>query len=62
MPESFSKSFISLLKGLLNKDPTNRLTIEDIKAHNFFKPISWAKLEKGELKPPIIPKLKLSKN
>ena len=39
MREYFSKNFVSLLKGLLKKKPKNRLTLEGIKAHIFFKKI-----------------------
>ena len=40
----FSPKAASLLRGLLSRDPANRLTIDQIKAHPFFESIDWEKL------------------
>ena len=53
-----SEDAISLLKGLLQKDPSKRLgvsSIESLKQHSFFKSVDWQKaLDKG-YSPPFIP-------
>lgn len=58
--EIFSKDAISLLNGLLQKRPENRLGcgprgIEEIKEHAFFECIDWGLLEAGYLEPPFVP-------
>ncbi|CEO97276.1 hypothetical protein PBRA_000621 [Plasmodiophora brassicae] len=48
----------SLLAGLLEKSPMNRLGHKgatDIKMHPWFDPIDWGLLESGNLPPPFIP-------
>ncbi|MCQ2821145.1 MAG: protein kinase [archaeon] len=45
----------SLIKGLLS-EPEQRLTIEQVKNHPFFKGLNWNKVT--EMTPPFIPKLK----
>ena len=44
---------------MLKKDPLQRLGskggAKEIKAHRFFRKIDWKKLERKELKPPIVP-------
>ena len=41
MKEYFSKDFTSLLNGLLNKNPSQRLKCSAIRKHPFFKKIDW---------------------
>lgn len=58
--EIFSKEAISLLSGLLQKRPENRLGcsergIGEIKEHPFFESIDWGLLEAGYLDPPFVP-------
>jgi len=58
--EIFSKEAISLLTGLLQKRPENRLGlgergIEEIKEHPFFESIDWGLLEAGYIDPPFVP-------
>lgn len=58
--EIFSKEAISLLSGLLQKRPENRLGcgtkgIEEIKEHPFFECIDWGLLEAGYIDPPFVP-------
>ena len=58
--EIFSKEAISLLTGLLQKRPENRLGcgdrgIEEVKEHPFFESIDWGLLEAGYIDPPFIP-------
>jgi len=52
----FSNNAVSLLTGLLNKDPSKRLgggegDAKEIKNHIFFKEMDWEKLSKKEIKP-----------
>jgi serine/threonine protein kinase len=59
-PPTVSKSAVSLLKGLLTKDPSRRLgsgpnDVEDIRIHEFFSAIEWEKLFRGEVPPPWLP-------
>lgn len=53
-----------MLTGLLEKDvnlfslilkPEKRLSIEDIKQHEFFKDLSWGELLQRKVIPPFIP-------
>ena len=64
MLHSFSLQAKSLLTGLLEKDvnlfslilkPEKRLSIEDIKQHEFFKDLSWGELLQRKVIPPFIP-------
>jgi len=45
----------SLIKGLLTRDPDQRLGGEGVKAHPFFSDIDWHKLENREITPPWVP-------
>ena len=61
-PPSLSRPAVSLLKGLLTKDPTRRLGSgpnddQDIRRHEFFASINWEKLFHGEVAPPWRPKI-----
>lgn len=58
--EIFSKEAMSLLTGLLQKRPENRLGcgdrgIDEIKEHPFFESIDWGLLEAGYIDPPFVP-------
>lgn len=62
-PASVSRPAKQCLQGLLTKDPTRRLgsgpgDAEEIKVHEFFKDIDWAKLAAGEIPPPWRPDVK----
>jgi serine/threonine protein kinase len=46
-----------LLRGLLQKLPENRLSIEQIKAHPWFKSISFKAMEARKVVPPYVPQL-----
>eukprot|EP01089_Gocevia_fonbrunei_P020478 TRINITY_DN7650_c0_g1_i1.p1 TRINITY_DN7650_c0_g1~~TRINITY_DN7650_c0_g1_i1.p1 ORF type:complete len:727 (-),score=135.20 TRINITY_DN7650_c0_g1_i1:126-2306(-) len=61
-PYLFSNDAISLLTGLLDRDPSKRLGTgvdgtEHIKAHPFFKSINWSKLYHRELAAPFRPEV-----
>lgn len=64
-PKFLSSDALSLLKGLLVRDPTKRLGSgpagdSAIKKHAFFKTINWNKLEKREVEPTFKPCVKSS--
>ena len=53
MPRYISKEGKDLLNQLLNKRPEKRITLESLKAHEFFKDIDWQALMRREVKPPV---------
>ncbi|KAL5813978.1 hypothetical protein ACOSQ3_024760 [Xanthoceras sorbifolium] len=60
LPPYLSSEAHSLLKGLLQKDPSKRLGSgpsggDDIKRHKWFRSINWKKLEARELQPKFKP-------
>ncbi|WVZ13224.1 hypothetical protein V8G54_017754 [Vigna mungo] len=60
LPPFLTSEAHSLLKGLLQKDPTTRLGHgrngdEQIKSHKWFRSINWKKLEARELEPKFKP-------
>lgn len=62
LPNFLSSEAHSLLKGLLQKDPSKRLGSGpngsvDIKNHKWFKMINWKKLEAREIKPSFLPEV-----
>ncbi|XP_049626344.1 ribosomal protein S6 kinase-like 1 [Suncus etruscus] len=44
LPEWLSRPAASLLAGLLQFDPTKRLSVDKLKSHPFFSTIQWSKL------------------
>ena len=46
-----NKTANDLMKQLLNKDPAQRPSVEEIKAHPFFRPLDWDKVYRKEYKP-----------
>lgn len=46
---------VDLLKKLLVRDPAERITYSELREHEFFADIQWAKLELKEVEPPFIP-------
>ena len=62
-PDSLRPRAKSLLRGLLTREPTQRLgsgpgDVEDIKRHDFFSGIDWVKLAAGEIPPPWVPDIR----
>jgi len=61
-PPFLSEACKNLIVALLNRDPTKRLgsknDIDDVKAHPFFKDISWEKMLKKEIEVAYKPKVK----
>lgn len=60
LPPMVTTEAHSLLKGLLQKDPSKRLGsgptgANEIKSHKWFRPINWKKLEARELQPKFKP-------
>lgn len=65
--EIFSTHAVSLLSGLLVKNPAKRLGcgprgIQEIKEHPFFGSIDWGLLEAGYLDAPFIPNVCCNRN
>lgn len=63
LPDHLSEDAQSILSGLLQKDPSQRLgggpkDSNDVIAHPFFKPIDFKKLYNRELEPPFKPQIK----
>eukprot|EP00055_Hartaetosiga_balthica_P004416 m.11506 g.11506 ORF g.11506 m.11506 type:complete len:467 (+) comp3850_c0_seq1:78-1478(+) len=63
LPDHLSDDARSILSGLLEKDPSQRLgggpnDFQDVKAHRFFKPIDFTKLYNREIEPPFKPQIK----
>lgn len=62
-PPSFSPEVTSLIKGLLKRDPRERLgskdDVEEVKRHKFFRrhEINWSDVYNRRLKPPFKPHL-----
>ncbi|PIN14023.1 Ribosomal protein S6 kinase [Handroanthus impetiginosus] len=62
LPAYLSSDIHSLLKGLLQKDPSKRLGngqkgSDEIKGHKWFKSINWKKLDTREIKPSFLPQV-----
>ncbi|XVF41249.1 hypothetical protein PTKIN_Ptkin01aG0265400 [Pterospermum kingtungense] len=62
LPAFLSSEAHSILKGLLQKEPSKRLGSgqggsEEIKRHKWFKSINWKKLEAREIKPSFLPEV-----
>jgi len=55
MPSYWHKDTHSVIKGLTNKNPSERLKLADIKRHAFFKSIFWAQLLERKTSPPYVP-------
>ncbi|CAG2111447.1 unnamed protein product [Medioppia subpectinata] len=68
IPRSISVKAQSVLKGFLNKTPTERLGchpetgFSDITNHPFFKTIDWESLEGKQVPPPYKPKLETDRD
>lgn len=63
--ERVSDEGIAVLKGLIERDPNQRLGcrpdgqgIEDIHNHPWFRSIDWERLENKECQPPFVPDMK----
>lgn len=57
LTKKMSADVCDLFNGLFDKDPTTRMTFEEIKSHGWFKDVDWtASLERKEV-PPVVPTL-----
>jgi serine/threonine protein kinase len=65
IPEYISDEAASLLRGLLQRNPSKRVGsrqgIQEAKGHPFFDDLDWAKLKAKQIAPPINPMLHMSK-
>ena len=57
-PDYLSPEAFSLVKGLLEKDPRKRMTIQEAKKHAFFRDLDWEDVHRRKLTPPIVPEMK----
>lgn len=55
LPSSLGKETVSLIKGLLIKDPTKRYGASKVKSHDFFKRLNFDQIERKALEPPFFP-------
>lgn len=55
IPAYLSKDLQLLLKSLLEKDPSKRLTSEQVKSHPWFKSIDWKKMFEKKEPAPFVP-------
>ncbi|XP_054160714.1 protein kinase C iota type-like [Oppia nitens] len=68
IPRSISVKAQSVLKGFLNKNPSERLGchpetgFQDITSHPFFRTIDWEALEAKQVTPPYKPKLETDRD
>jgi serine/threonine protein kinase len=53
LPEIISKSARSLIRGLLSKDPAERIDSERIKEHKWFRGINWTDVRAKTMIPPF---------
>lgn len=63
MPNNFTEDAKKILSELLSVEPKKRLGygpdgLKNIKKHPYFTEIDWEKLEKREILPPFVPKIK----
>jgi serine/threonine protein kinase len=61
-PPGFSERAQSLVRGLLDRNPSLRLgsgpqDAQEIKSHMYFSDVDWDKLIKKQVKPPFKPKV-----
>lgn len=50
-PSALSLEAVSLIKGLLQSDPFQRSTLEDVKRHPFFRGVDWVRVAQKEPHP-----------
>eukprot|EP00919_Chromeraceae_sp_WS-2016_P061302 GHVR01145367.1.p1 GENE.GHVR01145367.1~~GHVR01145367.1.p1 ORF type:complete len:102 (-),score=15.88 GHVR01145367.1:81-386(-) len=56
LPKNMFGAARDLVKMLLRDDDNARPNCSQIKAHDFFKSIAWAELQRKELDPPYVPR------
>ena len=52
-PDHFSSALKSLLQGMLQKSPKERITIPAIKAHEWFEGFDWEALKAQKMEAPL---------
>lgn len=58
LPTHISPAASGLLSLLLQPQPDKRPTISQIKTHTWFADVDWAAMERKQVKPPFLPRLK----
>lgn len=63
MPRTLTKESVDVIKSLLKSEPSERLPMrpggsQNLKAHPFFKGLSWTDMMKGVIDPPYKPSVK----
>ena len=53
LPKYISEEGTDLLSKLLERELEKRITLESVKAHEFFKDIDWQALMRKEVEPPV---------
>ncbi|KAH0790000.1 AGC family protein kinase [Histomonas meleagridis] len=56
-PKGLDRSAVSLIMGLLNKNPSQRYDFNKIKEHQFFSEFNWDDLMQRKIKPVYVPEL-----
>lgn len=54
-PDGFDETAKDLICKVVRINPDERLSVEEIKGHQFFEEINWNELESGNLSPPLTP-------
>ena len=55
LPKNLVGKARDLVKLLLVDDPEQRLSIQQIKEHSFFKGTNWTNMQHRKMKPPFVP-------
>lgn len=60
-PTVLSIEAVSLIRGLLQNDPSRRLTLEEVKHHPFFRGVDWIRVGRKESHPDDVSRLLVDK-
>jgi len=54
-PDHLTKQSVSIIKGLLNTDETERLSVKGMMEHGFYSNLDWDNLGQMHVNPPFLP-------